>query len=111
GRHTAINLDIDRAVTNHRFNASYLLNDRRDEGLPAKAGIDAHHQHEIEPVQDVFDHRFRRMRIERETSLLAERPYGLKRTVEMFRRLGMNCNDDATRFGERLQKEVDGLNH
>jgi DNA-binding transcriptional LysR family regulator len=41
-------LDVDRARADHRHDAGDLVDDRRDEGLAAEAGIDRHQQHEVE---------------------------------------------------------------
>ena len=61
-----------------------------DEALAAETGIDAHHQHEVDEVENMCDRVLRRRRIEGDPGALAERPDRLQRAVEMRPRLGMD---------------------
>src|SRR6266851_4490898 len=45
-----------------------------NKSLAAEAGIDRHHQHQIDHVDHIFDRRDRRARIERDAGFLAKRP-------------------------------------
>ena len=46
----AVDLDIDRTSRGHRPDVADLAERGADEGLAAEAGIDRHHQHEIDQV-------------------------------------------------------------
>ena len=48
GRHAAVDFNIDLAIANHLLDARDLLDNRRNEGLPAEARIDTHEQDEID---------------------------------------------------------------
>ena len=53
-RDAAIDLDVDVPSTDHLADLRDLVQHGRDEGLAAKAGIDRHHQNEIEPVEHML---------------------------------------------------------
>ena len=55
GGDAAVNFDMDRPVANHAPDTRDFLDHRRNEFLPAEAGIDRHHLHEIEAVEHVID--------------------------------------------------------
>jgi len=109
----AVDLDLDVEV---------LLNDAArdrldflqltgEEFLAAEAGVDAHHQHEVDVLEHVIEHLGRGRRIERHAGLLTERLDPLDRAVEVRPRLGMDGDDVRAGFGEGVEKSVDGRNH
>ena len=82
-----------------------------DELLPAEAGIDAHHEDEVKLVEHIIERVRRRRGIERPAGFLAERLDALNRAVEVRTRLRMHGDRIRARFGEGVEKRVDGRNH
>ncbi len=111
GGDAAVDLDVDRPSGGHRAQIPDLAERGGDEGLAAEAGIDRHHQHEVDHVDDVFDRRNRRGRVERDAGLLAEAADRLQRAVQM--RTGFRVHRDviAAGLGEGLQIGVAGRDH
>src|SRR3546814_8322245 len=79
-----------------------------DEALPAKAGIDAHHQHQVDVFQYVIEHLGGRGGVERNARLLAQRLDALDGAVDMGTGLGMDGDDVGPRLGEGIEEIVDG---
>ena len=71
-----------------------------DEALAAEAGIDAHHQHQVDDVDDVLERRHRGRRIDRDAGLLALGADRLQRAVEMRAGLGVDGDDVGAGLGE-----------
>ena len=86
-----------------RLTRAILSTHRRDERLAAEAGIDGHHQDEVEPIEHVFDRLGRRRGIERDARLLAERADRLQRAVEMLGRLGVDGDGVRAGLGEGFE--------
>ena len=55
GADAAVDRDVDVAPGDQRLHLRDLLQHRRDEALPAEAGIDGHHQDDVEPVEHILD--------------------------------------------------------
>ena len=60
------------------------------EALAAEAGIDGHHQHEVDEVEQRLDHRGGRAGVDRDAGALAEVADGLERAVDVRPGLGMD---------------------
>src|SRR3546814_3606689 len=80
-----------------------------DEALPAKAGIDAHHQHQVDVFQYVIEHLGGRGGVERNARLLAQRLDALDGAVDMGTGLGMDGDDVGPRLGERSEEHTSEL--
>src|ERR1051325_1054832 len=90
GRDAAIDLEVDRPAADQCAQPRDFLRRPRDEGLAAEAGIDRHHEDQVDQVDHVLDRAFRRARIERDAGLLAERADRLQRTMDVRTRLDMH---------------------
>ena len=88
-----------------------LVERRGDEALTAEAGIDAHHQHEVDIVPDMLEGGDRRRRVQRDAGLLAQMLDELQRAVEMRPRLGMDGDDVGARLGEIGDVGIDRRDH
>ncbi len=110
-RNAAINLDINRAVSNQRLYRTHLVDNRMDESLTAKAGIDGHQQNEIDQIDHMLDGGNRCGRIDHHASFFSICADALQCAVQMRACLGMNRNKVAASFGECLNKRVCGCNH
>src|SRR3546814_9593418 len=78
-----------------------------DEALPAKAGIDAHHQHQVDVFQYVIENLGGRGGVERNARPLAPRLDALDGAVDMGTGLGMDGDD----VGPRLDRKGKRLNY
>jgi hypothetical protein len=58
----AIDLQVDRLAggVDHRADRLDLAQLALDEALPAETGIDAHHQHQIDLLEQIIEHAFDR---------------------------------------------------
>src|SRR5262249_33206128 len=83
----------------------------RDKGLPAEAGIDRHHQNEIDEIDQRLDRALARARIKRHPCLPAERADCLQRAMHMRPRLDVNGNDVGAGFGKSLEIGIAGRDH
>ena len=92
----------------HRLDLAQLAG---DEALPAEARIDAHHQHQVDVVDQVVEHLGRRRRVERDAGLLAERLDRLDRAVDVRPGFGVDGDDVGPGLGERLEPQVDRRDH
>jgi hypothetical protein len=95
-----VDLNVNRPPADHRADPSDLLDLATDETLSAEARIDAHHQHEIETVQHIFDRAFRRRRIERRAGRFPACADQLQRAVEMLAGFRMNGDDVGGAFAK-----------
>ena len=107
----AIDLDIDRTSGGHRAQVTNLTKRGGNKSLTAEAGVDGHHKHQIDHVDDVFDGRDRRARIQRDAGLLTKRADCLQRTMQMRSSLGMYRNVIASGFGKSLQIRIARRDH
>jgi hypothetical protein len=110
-RDAAIHLKVDVASVDHRPDAPNLLDLRWNESLAAEARVYAHHEDQVDSVEDVLDDVFWCARIKRNACFLTERADLLKRPVEMRPRFGMDGNDVRACLCERLKIRVRRLDH
>ena len=107
----AIDFDVDRPARGHGAEIADLAERGRDEGLAAKARIDRHDKHQIDHVDDIFDGRDRRARIERDAGLLAERADRLQRAMQMGAGFRMHRDVIAAGLGEGLKIGIGWRDH
>ena len=107
----AVDLDFDVASAGHLAHGADLVERTGDEALAAEAGIDAHHQHEVDEVENMRDRGGRRRRIEGDPGLLAERPDRLQRAVEMRPGLGVDGQAIGAGGGEIGEIGIDRRDH
>ena len=110
-RNAAVHLDVDRPPADHGAQLTDLVDRRRNEALAAEAGIDRHHQNEVDQVDEVLDARSRRARVERHADLLAERADRLQRAVHVRAGLDMHGDDVGAGLGEGFQIGVARADH
>src|SRR6185369_4698383 len=84
----------------HLAQGFYLRQDERQEALPAKTGVYAHDQHQIDVAHHVADGVFRCVRIEHHPSALSERADRLQGALEVGRRLDVDADDVRASIGE-----------
>ena len=65
------------------------------EGLPAEARIDRHHQDQVAELEHVLDRRDRRRRVQHHAGLLTQSPDGLQRAVQMRPGFRMDADRSA----------------
>ena len=82
-----------------------------DEALAAEAGVDAHHQHEVDLVDHPVEHVERRRRVEHQPGLAAGGADQLQRAIDVRARVGMKADEVGAGLGERLRERVDRLDH
>ena len=82
-----------------------------DEALPAEAGIDAHHQNQVDEVHQIVEHFDRRARIEHDARFPAQTANRLERAVDMGPRFRVDSNDIRPGLGKRFQIRVDRRDH
>ena len=82
--------------------ASIFLQLAGDEALPAEAGIDAHHQDQVDLLEHIIERLGRRRRIERDAGALAQRLDLLDGAVEVRPGFGMDGDDVGAGLGEGL---------
>src|SRR5436853_3684843 len=93
------NLHCEAATFNHTAQATDLVKTRADEGLAAKARIDAHQENVINIRQGFFNSDQRRQRIEHDARTTAEVAYGGQRPVQVGD--GFDVDRDQVRAGAR----------
>ena len=113
GIDAAIDLEIDRPArgVDRLAQGGDLGELALDEGLAAEAGIDAHHQHEIEVAQHVLDGGDRRRRVEHAARLLAQALDELDRAVDVRARLGMERDRVGAGLGIGRHHGIDRRDH
>ena len=82
-----------------------------DETLPAKAGVDAHHQNQIDIVDQIVQRLGRSGRVQRDAGLLAQRADQLDRAVHMRAGFGMHGDDIGSRCGKGFDIDIDRADH
>src|SRR3546814_406012 len=85
GIDAAVHLQIDRLaeLVDRLADRLDLAQLAGNEALPAKAGIDAHYQHQVDILKDVIEHLGGRRRIERHPGLFPKRLDPLDGAVDM----------------------------
>jgi hypothetical protein len=104
-------VDLPPALVDPAAQRPDLVELRADEALPAEAGIDAHHQDQVEIVDQVIDRFDRRRRVQRDAGLLAERLDELDGAVGMGAGFRMNRDDVGAGLGELRNEEIDRRDH
>ena len=79
--------------------------------LPAKAGVDAHHQHQINLVDQVVEHLGRSGGVQRNPGLLAQRLDRLHRAVGVRPGLGVKGDQVGSGLGKGGKVRVDRADH
>ena len=82
-----------------------------DEALPAETGIDAHHEDEVDFLDQVIEHLGRRAGIEHHARLLAERLDRLQRAMDVRPGFRVYGDDVRARFGEGFEIGIDRRDH
>src|SRR4030088_2160551 len=122
GRSDALDvLDLDAAVdlepdipargVNELARALHLLQRRVNEALAAKAGIDAHDEHQIDLVENVFEHLERSCRIEGQSRPAARRPDQAQGPIHVQRGFGMEADHVGTGGHEGVDERIHRLHH
>lgn len=104
-RDSAIDLEVDRATrpVYHIAYRSDLGEDLGQEGLTAKAGIDAHDEHEVASPDDVTNRLFAGRRIEHDPGALAQVVNVLDGPIQVGGGFDVHTERVGTRLGEIIE--------
>src|SRR5215212_2137923 len=110
-RHAAVNFDVDITAADHFADLRDAAYRAGHEVLAGKAGVDAHHQHQVDEVEDLGDRCQRCGWVESDAGALAERAHRLQRTVDV--RTGFDVDGEAVGagFGEGGEVRVGRRDH
>ena len=77
-----------------------------DKGLPAKAGIDCHHQDQVQPIENMLQTFGWGVRVQRHTGTAPQFANARQGAVKMRTGLGMDCDDFGTSLGIAVQQRI-----
>ena len=108
-------IDLQANVAARTFNAAARLFDLAqgavDKTLPAKAGVHAHDEDEVNVVDQPVQHIQRRRRVERQPRLAAGGAYGLHAAMRVRAGFGVKADGGCACPGKGGGQRVHGLHH
>ena len=117
GGDAAIDLQRDRLAAggdmgiDHPPQAGDLPELAAEEGLPAEAGIDRHHEDEVAEIEHILHRRYGRRRIKDHAGLFAQGADGLQAAVQMRPGFRVEADEVGAGGGEGLQVGIGRGDH
>lgn len=113
GFDTAIDLEADVFAAGFNALASgfHLAQGAINKALPAKTGVHAHQQNQVDVFNHPIEHIQRHGRVEDQAGLAAGRFDGLDAAVHMGAGIGVKADQVGPGLGKGLGQRIDGLHH